>query len=53
MTDDEKNGEGDDDDDEMPELPEVMESYQDEDMEDNIAGAKDTEEIETPSKDEL
>jgi len=53
LTDDEKNGEGDDDDDEMPELPEVMESYQDEDMEDNIAGAKDTEEIETPSKDEL
>merc|ERR1712083_430500 len=45
----------DDDEDEMPELPDEMESFQDEDMEESISGAKETEEEEEEGlkKDEL
>jgi len=55
LTEDERMGESDDDDDEMPELPDEMESFQDEDMEESISGAKETEEEEEEGlkKDEL
>merc|ERR1712130_912931 len=57
LTEEEKSGEGGgDDDDDVPELPEVMESYQTENMEENINGKNKDEEStieELPIKDEL
>merc|ERR1719330_2144567 len=55
LTEDERMGESDDDEDEMPELPDEMESFQDEDMEESISGAKEPEEEEEEGlkKDEL
>ena len=56
LTDDEKEGRGEDDEDEMPDLPEEIESFQDEDMEDAITGSKEEDGAEaeaTQKKDEL